>query len=70
MGSSFPVVHWLFDVRAVHADVADTLSYYLPCFASQVVIMGWMAQGRIMPVMSDVTQLLPATQVVQAVVQG
>jgi hypothetical protein len=32
--------------------------------------MGWMAQGRIMPVMSDVTQLLAATQIVQAVVHG
>ena len=32
--------------------------------------MGWMAQGRVMPVMSDVTQLLAATQIVKAVAHG
>ena len=32
--------------------------------------MGWMAQGRVMPVMSDVTQLLAATQIVKAVALG
>ena len=48
----------------------QTLSYYLPYFVSQIVIMGWMAQGRVMPVMSDVTQLLAATQIVKAVAHG
>lgn len=36
-------------MQAVHADVADTLSYYLPYFASQVVIMdlpGFRWRGR------------------------
>jgi PilZ domain-containing protein len=32
--------------------------------------MSWMAQGRVMPVMSDVTQLLAATQIVKAVLHG
>ena len=48
----------------------QTLAYYVPCFVSQIVIMGWMAQGRVMPVMSDVTQLLAATQIVKAVAHG
>jgi cellulose synthase (UDP-forming) len=32
--------------------------------------MGWMARGRVMPIMSDVTQLLAATQILQAVAHG
>jgi cellulose synthase (UDP-forming) len=70
LGIIVPILYWLFDVHAVHADVGQTLFYYLPYFVSQVVIMAWMAQGRVMPVMSDVTQLLAATQIVQAVAHG
>jgi cellulose synthase (UDP-forming) len=70
LGIIVPILYWLFDLQAVHADVGQTLFYYLPYFVSQVVIMGWMAQGRVMPVMSDVTQLLAATQIVKAVAHG
>lgn len=70
LGIIVPILYWLFDLHTVQADVAQTLAYYLPYFVSQVVIMGWMAQGRVMPVMSDVTQLLAATQIVKAVAHG
>ena len=70
LGIIVPILYWLFNVLAVQADVVDTLAYYLPYFISQIVIMGWMAKGRVMPVMSDVTQLLAASQIVRAVVHG
>jgi cellulose synthase (UDP-forming) len=70
LGIIVPILYWLFNVHTVQADVAQTLAYYLPYFVSQVVVMGWMAQGRVMPVMSDVTQLLAATQIVKAVAHG
>jgi cellulose synthase (UDP-forming) len=70
LGIVVPILYWLFNLHTVQADVAQTLAYYLPYFISQVVIMGWMAQGRVMPVMSDVTQLLAATQIVKAVAHG
>jgi len=57
-------------VHAVQADVMDTLGYYLPYFISQIMIMGWMARGRVMPIMSDVTQLLAASQIARAVLHG
>ena len=70
LGIVIPTLYWLLDVHAVQADVINTLAYYLPHFVAQVVIMSWMAQGRVMPVMSDVTQLLAATQIVKAVLHG
>ena len=70
LGIIVPILYWLFNILAVQADVVDTLAYYLPYFISQIVIMGWMAKGRVMPVMSDVTQLLAASQIVRAVVHG
>ncbi len=70
LGIVIPILYWLLDIRAVHADVLTTLSYYLPHFMAQILIMGWMAQGRVLPVMSDVTQLLAASQIVKAVAIG
>jgi cellulose synthase (UDP-forming) len=70
LGIVIPILYWLFNVHAVQADVAQTLAYYLPHFMAQITVMGWMAQGRVMPVMSDVTQLLAASQIVKAVAHG
>jgi cellulose synthase (UDP-forming) len=70
LGILVPILYWLLNINAVQANVADTLAYYLPHFIAQIAIMGWMARGRVMPIMSDVTQLLAATQILQAVVHG
>ncbi len=69
-GIIIPILYLWLDVHAVQADVMDTLGYYLPYFISQIMIMGWMARGRVMPIMSDVTQLLAASQIARAVVHG
>ena len=61
LGIVIPILYWLLDVRSVQADVATTLSYYFPSFMAQIAIMGWMSQSRIVPIMSDVSQLLGAS---------
>jgi cellulose synthase (UDP-forming) len=70
LGIVVPILYWMLNINAVQANVVDTLSYYLPHFIAQIAIMGWMARGRVMPIMSDVTQLLAATQILQAVAHG
>jgi len=70
LGIVIPILYLIFNVHAVQADVIDTLGYYLPYFISQITIMGWMARGRVMPIMSDVTQLLAASQIARAVAHG
>lgn len=70
LGIVIPILYLLFNVHAVQADVVHTLAYYLPYFISQITIMSWMAQGRVMPIMSDVTQLLAASQIARAVAHG
>jgi cellulose synthase (UDP-forming) len=70
LGILVPILYWMLNINAVQANVADTLGYYLPHFIAQIAIMGWMARGRVMPIMSDVTQLLAATQILQAVAHG
>jgi len=70
LGIIVPLLYWLFNINAVQADVADTLFYYLPSFLAQMSIIGWMTRGRVIPIISDVTQLLAASQVLRAVVHG
>jgi len=70
LGIYVPILYWLCDVRAVQADVLTTLSYYLPYFAAHLAITGWLAQGRVIPLLSDVTQLLIAAQVLKQTTTG
>jgi cellulose synthase (UDP-forming) len=69
-GIIVPILYLLLDINAVQADVATTLSYYVPHFVASAIVTGWMAQSRVMPIMTDVTQLLAASQILQAVAHG
>lgn len=70
LGIIIPILYLLLDINAVQADVATTLSYYLPHFVASAIVTAWMAQSRVMPIMTDVTQLLAASQILQAVAHG
>jgi cellulose synthase (UDP-forming) len=65
-----PVLFLLFGIQAVHASVQDAISYFLPCFIVQMSIMGWMTQGRVVPIMADISQLIAAHTVLKAVAAG
>jgi cellulose synthase (UDP-forming) len=69
-GIIVPILYWLLDVRSVQADVVTTLGYFFPSFMAQIIIMGWMSQSRIVPVMSDVSQLLGASAILKAMTIG
>ena len=69
-GIIIPILYWLLDVRSVQADVVTTLDYFFPSFMAQIIIMGWMSQSRIVPVMSDVSQLLGASAILKAMTIG
>lgn len=70
LGIIVPILYLLLNINAVQADVATTLSYYIPHFVASAIATGWMAQSRVMPIMTDVTQLLAASQILQAVAHG
>ena len=70
IGLIIPILYLLVGVEAVHANVEDTLSHFVPYFAAQMAMMGWMTQGRVLPIMTDVCQLLAANEVLRAVASG
>jgi cellulose synthase (UDP-forming) len=53
LGIIVPILFLLFNITAVQADVATTLSYYLPQFLALSFVTGWLAQSRVMPIMTD-----------------
>jgi len=70
LGIIVPVLYLLFDIQAVYAGVTDTISHIFPFFIVQIVIMGWLTEWRVLPIMADLSQLLSAHEIIKAVVVG
>lgn len=70
LGILVPALYLLFGIQAVHADVIDAIDYILPFFVAHIAAFAWLTEGRVLPVMSDLYQLLSANDVLKAVWSG
>ncbi|MGE0210902.1 MAG: glycosyltransferase [Parvibaculaceae bacterium] len=70
LGILVPHFFLLGGVLAVQADIQTLLHYFLPFFCWQLVAMNWLAEGRVLPVMTDVCQLIVAPAVLKAAAIG
>lgn len=70
VGIVVPILYLLFDIKSVNADLQDVAFYFLPFFVWHTLAMSWLTRGRVLPVMSDVCQLIAAPQVLKAVIVG
>ena len=70
LGILVPAFYLLFNVQAVHADVLDAIDYALPFFTIQIVTFFWLTRGRVIPILSDLYQILCANEVLKAVWAG
>ena len=65
-----PITYFLFGVRAVDVELSSGLFHFLPYFVGHVVVIGWLSKGRIMPILTDVSQLLAMREIIQSVFIG
>ena len=65
-----PGLYLLFGIQAVHASLTDAISHIFPFITAQVVVLLWLTEGRILPIMSDLYGTLCATEVVKAFIVG
>jgi cellulose synthase/poly-beta-1,6-N-acetylglucosamine synthase-like glycosyltransferase len=65
-----PALYLLLNIQAVYASVPDAISHLVPFFIVQAAVMTWMTQGRVLPLMTDLSQLLVATDIAKSVVVG
>lgn len=61
-----PAIYLLFDIQAVYANVGDAISYFAPAFAAQIAVATWISRGRLIPIMSDLSQLLCADAIIKS----
>jgi cellulose synthase (UDP-forming) len=70
LGLIIPAIYLLFNVQAVYANVAEAISFFLPYFVAQTVVISWISRGRVLPIMSDLSQLLCADAVLRSITSG
>jgi cellulose synthase (UDP-forming) len=70
LGVIVPALYLLFGIEAVHANVIDAVWYLAPFLAAQIAISVWLTEGRVLPLMSDLYQMLCSTEVLKAVASG
>lgn len=54
----------------MHTSVIEAVDHLLPYFTVQVVVFAWLTRGRVLPVLSDLYQMLCAHEIVRAVLSG
>lgn len=69
-GILVPILYLLFGVNAVNVGTADGIAHFLPYYIAQISIMAWLSGQRVLPIMTDVSQLLAAREIIKAVAVG
>ena len=64
---SAPMVYWWTGTAVIDSTVDDMLVWLLPYMLSGMVFMSMLAQNTVMPVMTDMTQLIAAPSIVRTV---
>jgi cellulose synthase (UDP-forming) len=60
----------LFGIHILNASLSDCLYYFGPMLVAQFVAATWVSEGRMLPIMVDVQQLLIAPEVIRAVLSA
>jgi cellulose synthase (UDP-forming) len=50
--------------------VTEAISYLVPYFAAQTAVIAWISRGRVLPIMSDLSQLLCADAILKSIASG
>lgn len=69
-GLLVPILYLLFGIQAVNVGTADGIAHFLPYYLVQVAVMAWLSGQRVLPVMTDVSQLLAVREILTAVAVG
>jgi cellulose synthase (UDP-forming) len=70
LGVIVPVLYLLFGVEAVHTNVIEAIWYLAPFLVAQTAIFTWLTEGRVLPLMTDLYQMLCSVDVLKAVATG
>jgi cellulose synthase (UDP-forming) len=69
-GLLVPILYLLLGIQAVDVGTAEDIAHFLPYYLAQITVMAWLSGMRVLPVMTDVSQLLAAREILTAVAVG
>ncbi|MBW4038811.1 MAG: glycosyltransferase [Acidobacteria bacterium] len=67
---SAPALYWFTGTATLHASLPDLVRWMAPMLIANLIFMRYYAGNRILPIMTDVTQLLTAFVISRTVVSG
>jgi cellulose synthase (UDP-forming) len=67
---SAPMVYWFTGTTVLRATAAELAFWMVPVFISNLIFMNYLAGNRVLPVMTDITQLLTAFVICRTIVTG
>jgi len=67
---SAPMVYWFTGTAVLRATGSELIYWMVPMFACNLLFMNYLAGNRILPVMTDITQLLTAFVICRTIVTG
>jgi cellulose synthase (UDP-forming) len=62
-----PALFFMFDIRVVQASVSDAVMHFAPMMIAQIAVTIWLGGGRMLPLISDVYQMLVAPEIIRVV---
>jgi len=65
-----PPLYLLLDIKPVHAGLYDAVDHVFPFLFVIILVNGWLTKWRVMPIMSDVSQILSAHAILKSVAIG
>ena len=65
-----PLVYWFTGTAALHATMPDLLQWMAPMVVANIIFMAYAGGNRILPIMTDVTQLMTAFVICRTVATG
>lgn len=67
---TYPLLYWYFNITVVNAEVADVISYFGVYYFWILLAMNSVAQGMVVPVLNDVSQILGAIPIARSAIVG
>lgn len=65
-----PPLYWFLGVTVVNATPPDVVAYFLPYFLMVMIALNWTTRGQVVPILTDVGQMLTMFEINRAVVTG
>lgn len=62
-----PLLYWYGGISILRADAADYAFYFMPAFFSSTALFVWVSSGRIVPILTDLTEFVCASRVAPSV---